>query len=70
MDEEQFILALDDVAEAYYDQDYDAFFGTSVTELKLEQKREMLYQFLECDRPTRYKKKLQGFARPVDSRFM
>ncbi len=43
MDEDQFLLAIDDVAEAYFDEDYDAHNGTEVAAMKLDAKREMLY---------------------------
>ena len=46
MDEDGFLLSLDDIAENYFDEDYDNFYNTNVASSKLEVKRDMLYDLI------------------------
>lgn len=47
MDEDGFLLGLDDIAENYFDEVYDNFHNTNISSSKLEVKRQMLYDLLE-----------------------
>jgi hypothetical protein len=62
MGEQAFFQALELVAQAYFDTVHSA-------ELSDEEKLYRLYDFLECDNPHKYAKKMKGFGRPFASNF-
>lgn len=60
----QFIDSLDRLAEIYYNEQYDARNSTSVSRLKINEKRKMLYEFLQLENRNEYMQRAKGFGLP------
>lgn len=61
---DDFLLALDDIAQIYFDEEYDSIYGTSICNLPFKEKILMLYRTLECEDPSRYGKRMKGYRNP------
>lgn len=67
MNEQQFTMALDLVAMAYYDGDFDRLNRTDVARLSMGEKRERLYRTLGFDQEAKYREKMKGYGVPFSS---
>ena len=64
MDVRQFYSALDLVAELFFNSEYQASTGKKVAQLSLDEKRQLLYEYIGCENHTAYTAKLKGFGLP------
>ena len=67
MNEQQFTMALDLVAMAYYDGEFDRVNRTDIAKLPMGEKRERLYRTLGFDQEGKYREKMKGYGVPFSS---
>lgn len=60
----QFVAALDALAEIYYNEQYDARNNTKLAKGKITVKRAMFYEYLQLGNRTGYMQKAKGFGLP------
>lgn len=65
MNEAQFTMALDLVALAYFDHEFDRLNRTDWASCTMAEKREKLYRSLGLDQESKYREKLKGYAVPL-----
>ena len=65
MSEEQFVASCSDLAELYYDAEFDAINNTQHADKDISEKREMLWEFLGVYDKTAYRSKMTGLAAPL-----
>ena len=63
----QFRASLDDIAQVYYDEEFDMIYGSRYKELTLDVKRNMLYEFLGIHDANRLKAKFRGLSSNADN---
>ncbi|CAG9313334.1 unnamed protein product [Blepharisma stoltei] len=61
LSENQFIDALDKLADLYYNNEYDTIYNTSYASLTIPEKRILFYKFLELSNKNALLKKAKGF---------
>ena len=59
MNEENMMAALDEVAQAIFDHEWDEINGTSVKDETIEQKRERLYEYMGLGNKNVFRAKMQ-----------
>ncbi|CAG9319316.1 unnamed protein product [Blepharisma stoltei] len=67
MNETSFMKALDQIADLYYNNQFDALMGEHTSSLSLDSKKSLLYQFLDCGDSSIYMQKVKGFGLPFSS---
>jgi hypothetical protein len=67
LSEAGFTQALESVAEAYFNAEYDRLTSSEVSLLSLQQKLVKLYEVLEIDSVAKYTKRMKGYSLPFSS---
>ena len=62
MSKEQFIASCNDLAELYFDSEFDAIYNTQNSQKDISEKRELLWQFLGVYDKTAYRSKMTGLS--------
>lgn len=62
LSEDAFMLALESVAEAFYNEEFDDRSGTQLASLEPQEKLVRLYEQLGCDNVGKYSKRMKGFG--------
>jgi hypothetical protein len=57
-----FLSSIENLAEAFYTEQYDLFFNEKLSLLSGEEKRKRLLMFLKCENPSNYSLRLKGFG--------
>lgn len=58
----EFIIALDDLADLYYNSQYDLYFNENLSNLSTEEKKKRLLLLIHCENPDIYSQRLKGFG--------
>ncbi|CAG9335616.1 unnamed protein product [Blepharisma stoltei] len=64
MDLTQFLSAVENIAEQFWAAQMSGISENEIKDIGLTKKRQLLYQYLQCDDPNTYNQKLKGFGLP------